>query len=311
MRRIYFASAILLGILSGFGQDPIFMNPQSSLVYLNPSFAGSNGFMRYQSSYRNQWPALTGSFVNYQNAFDCYIKPMRGGVSVSYGHEDFAQGTLKSDILGVTYAQYFKLGSSLKIIPSVQFSYGRRALDVTKLNFGDMIDARRGFVFAWAPSPMEISTPKQYFDFSSGVLINYNNFYFGGSVFHINQPDVGFIGVSKLPARIQINSSYNLITNSGIVVRFSGTGAVQNYFSYMQFNTDALLFNHLIVGAGTRFNNYSVNLGYRHEYFTIQAQYDNTLSLGLTQSASSFELHASYNLRKKDQRNVAAAFEKW
>ncbi|MCE3228404.1 MAG: putative rane protein [Bacteroidetes bacterium] len=308
MRKFILHSLFLSFALSVFAQDPVFMNTPASLVYLNPSFAGSNGLMRYQSSYRNHWPGLQGSYVTYQNSFDCYIKPMRGGVSVSYGLDDMANGTLKSNIFGISYAQYLKLGKDLKLIPSLQFTYGRKVLDVNKLQFGDYINSRRGFVYSWMQSPAEISTPKHYFDMSTGLLLNYNNFYFGGSVFHFNQPDVGVMGLSKLPARFQFNSSYNLITNSGIVFNFSAVGVIQNNFYYMQVKTNALLFNHLIIGGGYRSNGYCADLGYRHEYFTIQAGYDASVN-SLFDNTSSFELHA--NLRKKDQRNVAAAFEKW
>ena len=55
-------------------QDPLFTNNQQSLLYLNPSFAGSNGFMRYQTVYRNQWPNLSSPYVTFYNSFDSYIK---------------------------------------------------------------------------------------------------------------------------------------------------------------------------------------------------------------------------------------------
>ena len=50
-------------VLKTQAQDALFTSNQQSFLYLNPSFAGSNGFMRYQSLYRNQWPNLSSPYI--------------------------------------------------------------------------------------------------------------------------------------------------------------------------------------------------------------------------------------------------------
>ena len=189
-----------------FAQDPIFTNTNQSLIHLNPSFAGSNGFLRYQSNTRSQWYNLSGSYLTYYNSVDVYIKPTNGGMALTYTRDDQAKGTLITDRLDLTYAQHFNLfEKKLKIIPSLQISCFQKALDNSKLNFGDQIDPRRGF--AWSQTPSTSVVKKINMDLSAGLIINYKHFYIGTSVFHITQPDEGVLGPSRLPYRLSMFTS--------------------------------------------------------------------------------------------------------
>src|ERR1043166_8828641 len=64
-------------------QDLFFMNQNQSLLATNPSFAGSNGGLRAQLGYRNQWPNLSGRYVCYYAAVDGYVKPLKAGIGLS------------------------------------------------------------------------------------------------------------------------------------------------------------------------------------------------------------------------------------
>lgn len=292
-----------------FSQDPLFTNTNQSLVYLNPSFAGTNGLVRNQFLYRNQWPNLSGNYVTFYNGLDIYLKPMRGGLAFTYSHDDQARGLLKTDAFNLSYSQHFNLcDKKLKIIPSFQAGYFIKQLDRTKLNFGDVIDPRQSFVW----DTVVPSTQKSNFDFGSGLLINYNHFYFGASVFHFNQPDEGLLGVSKKPFRLNIHGSYNLLIGEKTIIQFFTLYQQQQKFYALHFALNAVLFNSLIVGAGYRSADaVNLNIGYRHNYFTLQCGYDVTISKLTGNTAGSWEISASFNLRKKDLRKTLTDFEKW
>ena len=83
----------------------------------------------------------------------------------------------------------------------LQAGFFQKALDKTKLNFGDMIDSRRGFV--WNTNEIIPQNSKSNVcDFGAGVL-GYSKYYFFGAAFHhITQPDEGMLGPSKLPMKI-------------------------------------------------------------------------------------------------------------
>lgn len=293
-------------------QDPIFLNSSQSLVYLNPSFSGSNGLIRNQFSYRNQWPNLSGTFVTYVNTFDAYIKPINGGVSFLAITDDQAHGTLKTTDFSAAYAQHIILSEkNLKITPSVQVGYCTKTLDKTKLNFGDMIDYRTREV--WSNPSIVPKNSIEYLDISSGLLINYNNNLFAGiSMLHINEPLVGLSKELKMPIRTNVHASYNLITFKGSVFNFGVLAINQQNFSYLKLQFQSLLFKHLILGAGYS-NSSGINIiaGYRGKKFTVQGGYDVTISKLSGNTAGSFELHLSFNLRRKFERDSIVAFENW
>lgn len=295
--------------ISCFSQDPLFTNANQSLVYLNPSFAGTNGLVRNQFLYRNQWPNLSGNYVTIYNGLDIYIKPMRGGLAFTYSHDNQARGTIKTDAFNLTYSQHFSLcDKKLKIIPSIQAGYFIIQLDRTKLSFGSVINPRQSP--AW--NAVVPSTRKSNFDFSSGLLINYNHFYFGASVFHFNQPDEGLLGVSKKPFRLNIHGSYNLVIGEKTIMQFFTLFQQQQKFYALHIALNAVLFKSLIIGTGYRnVDAINLNIGYRNNCFTIQCGYDVTVSKLAGATAGSWEVSAAFNLRNKDLRKVLSDFERW
>lgn len=311
MKKQFVVLAFIFGFTQAFSQDPLFVNTQQSLVYLNPSFSGSNGYIRNQFSYRNQWPNLSGTFVTYVNTFDAYIKPINGGVSFLSITDDQARGTLKTTEFSAAYAQHIIIPEkNLKIVPSVQVGYCAKNLDKTKLNYGDMIDYRTGEVWS-----ILSAVPKQslnYIDLSAGLLIQHQNFFAGASVLHINEPLVGLSKEVKLPIRTNVHASYNLIAQNNTVLNFGLLAMQQNNFSYLKLQFQSLLFKHLILGAGYS-NSYGVNIiaGYKGKKFTVQGGYDRAISRLSGNTAGSFELHLSFNLRRKFERDSIVAFENW
>ena len=303
---------LFLGLgLRANAQDPLFTNAQQSLVALNPSFAGSNGLLRYQSMYRSQWFGTHNSFQTYYNSIDTYVKSIKGGIGLAYTRDDQAIGTLVTDRIDLTYAQHFSLiDHKLKIIPSLQVSVFNKTLDNTKLNFGDQIDPRRGF--SWSQYPLLEKQYKSNVDFSTGLILNYNHFYFGSSIFHITQPDEGLQGPSKLPFRSSSFISYNFTIGKNILLNPILRYEQQKNFTNIQFSVNALLYKHIIFSAGFR-DNYSINsfVGYRHNYFTVSGGYEFGLSKTSPNSAGSYELSASFNLRNKDDRKLIKDFERW
>lgn len=291
-------------------QDPVFSNSNQSLVTLNPSFAGTNGGIRYQSAFRNQWYNLSDTYLTFQNNFDAYIKPIRGGLSIGYMRDNQARGILITDKIDIGYAQYLSFyKGNLKIIPSFQLSYLHLSIDKSKLYFGYMIDPRRGYTWY---NNQEIPSQKSSIILNSGLLINYKHLYLGASIFNINQPDVGFTGKSNLPYRLSLHTSYNLIINDKHIIQPTVRLENQGNFTLLQLSLNNVFFNHFIIGAGFQnANAILINFGYRHNYFSISAGYDFVYSRLRYNTAGSYEVMASFNLRNKDNRKLLTDFEKW
>jgi type IX secretion system PorP/SprF family membrane protein len=310
-KRIIFSAIVLLVTFKCFSQDPLFTNTEQSLVYLNPSFAGSNGLFRWQLNYRDQWPELSANYVTLYNNFDVYIKPIKAGMALMHTYDDQANGILRTNTLSYIYAQHLSfMDNKLKVIPSAKFTYFTKQVDVSKLNFGQQIDPRRGFV--WNTQEARPSGKRSNYDISSGLLVNYSHFYFGTSVFHINQPDEGLLGTSKLPFRLSIHSSYNILLSEKTLIHFFARYEQQQKFYMYQFNVKALLFKHLIIGAGYSYSEtINTNIGFRHKYFTAQINYGVSRSILTNSTVNTWEFMLSLNIREKENRKVLTDFEKW
>ena len=63
---------IVLLNLNSFGQDPQFSQFYANPMYLSPSFAGSTNGTRAVLNFRDQWPAIPGSFITYSASVDHY-----------------------------------------------------------------------------------------------------------------------------------------------------------------------------------------------------------------------------------------------
>lgn len=311
MKKISVFFATLSFAFSLQAQDPVFLNTNQSLVYLNPSFAGSNGGIRNQLSLRNQWPQSSGHYVTYLNSFDAYLKPLKAGVAVSYAIDDIAKGTLKTSAVNASYAQYLSFGEGkLKVIPSIQVGYGLKSLDRENLHYGDAIDARNGIIWN---NPTGIPLPtKSYFNMSGGLLVNYKkDLYVGAYIFNFNQPDVGMLGTSKLPYRLLLHASYNFHVTEQTNLQVSYRYNRQQLSNFNQIAANAIFKNHFIAGLGLA-SNYTpiLNLGYRYYFITVQGGYDFNVSRdGIGRGA--WEFHLSFNFGHKDQFKAHRNFENW
>jgi len=71
----------MLILLSGrglFAQDPIFSQFYANPLYLNPAMAGSSVCPRLIFNYRNQWPAISGTYITYNASYDQYVDNISG-----------------------------------------------------------------------------------------------------------------------------------------------------------------------------------------------------------------------------------------
>lgn len=310
------AAAFLVGSLCVglHAQDPFFLNSNQSLLSLNPSFAGSNGGVRNQFSYRNQWPNLSGRTVSYLNTADVYLKPIKAGIGVSVLYDEMWLGYYTSSLYSFSYAQHLRLcGGKLKLIPSLQWSYGHRKIDASQSFYygGELNDPRYGCPLV--PTGPGFNYEKTFVDVSAGFLINYREkWYAGASIFHLNQADVGFTEGQGLPRRVAIHTSYNMEVSENTQLQFLCLLNNQQNYTTMRLSLNALVYKHLITGlASSNFDTAILSAGYRNPFFSLLVGYDVTISKLAGNTGGSWEFHASFNLRNKELRRSIPSFEAW
>ncbi len=186
---------------NAYSQDPQFTQFYANPIYLNPAFAGSTGCPRIGMNYRNEWPNLTGNYVTYSVAYDQYFKNISGGIGVIGMHDQQGQGTILTSMLGLVYSYHLKVSRKFSFMFGARAAMFNKYVDWDKLTFGDMIDPRRGFIYATGDVPRGGS--RYFFDASAGVVGYSKNFFFGFAAHHLNRPNESMIiGDSKLPIRM-------------------------------------------------------------------------------------------------------------
>jgi type IX secretion system PorP/SprF family membrane protein len=265
---------------------------------VSPSYAGSNGGMRAQSSMRTQGLNYSGRIINYQFSVDGYIKSLHGGVFASASNENFAYGTYINNAYNIGYAYHLNLlTNKLKIIPSLQASYLSQSVDFSSYQWGNYPANRAA---------------KEAYDLSSGLLIQYRNLFSGGvSVFHINQPDINVNDPGQLARKIQVHGAYTFHFSEKRLLQVMALYSKQKYYQTTKLNA-TLVLNHFIGGLGVTANDaYSAQIGYRHDYFTTQLVYALSGSKLSGFYGNIWELHFSANIRDKAHRHVLTNIENW
>ena len=201
---------------------------------LNPALAGSSGCPRFAMNYRNEWPQLTGNYVTYSAAFDTYAKSISGGIGILAMHDQQGQGTISTSMLGAIYSYNLKVNRKFSLMFGARAAWFQKFLDWDKLTFGDMIDPRRGFIYQTGDVPRG-NGRRGYFDASAGFVGFGKNFYFGGAVHHLNQPDESMIlGESKLPMRFTGHAGADIPL--GRKGRYSSTTSIMPNIIYQYQN---------------------------------------------------------------------------
>ncbi len=299
----------------GFCQDAYFSNTNQSLIFLNPSYAGNNGFWRIQSIAKVQDYNTQRSFVTSCTSLDAYIRKTGSGLAFSYLYDNYSKGQLKTWAYSLTFAQHiFLKEKQWRVTPSIQGSFQSRQLKVANLTFGDTINRRSHTVFnVGNPLP---AADKTFFDISSGIIIQNKESSFGISVFHINQPDEGLLGTSNLPFRINVHGAYIFTVKEDVKLSLSSYYINQSAFWDTHLNFNLLWSNELFIGAGIwRSKIFTANIGFQANVFRLGIGYNRSFSNlpdPWIYGKSSLELMMSFNFsNKKSENSPTADWQMW
>jgi type IX secretion system PorP/SprF family membrane protein len=205
----------LLGIcgffaaLSGRAQDAHFTQFYANPLYLNPALAGNKICPRVNVSYRMQWPGVYGTYSTVGVSVDKLAYKVKGGIGLMIMNDRAAKGTLNTTGIGLIYAPTVPLGRNVSATVAIQAGYWQKALNWSKLNFGDQISPTNGFVY----ETQEIQGRQSIgnFDLSAGALISSKHFFAGAAVHHILQPNESLMdGDSPLPRKYTFHAGANI-----------------------------------------------------------------------------------------------------
>lgn len=181
-------------------QDPQFSQFYANPLYLNPAFAGTNGCGRLNLNFRDQWPAIQGTYVTYSASFDQHLNGF-GGMGILVTSDNAAQGTIVTNRVGWTYAYQKPIKRDLAFSAAIEVDIEQKSLNSATFQMGDRINPKTGYNKN-LPGEDIPNITKTYPDFSAGALLYGNNYQIGFSAHHLLQPNQSLMnGESLLPTK--------------------------------------------------------------------------------------------------------------
>ena len=307
------ALGVTLGVLCtlpALAQDPQFTQFYANPLYLNPAFAGTARCPRVVLNYRNQWPALTGTFVTTSASYDQHVEGLGGGVGLLVTNDQAGKGTLNTTTVSGIYSYQQAITRKFSIKAGFQATYFQRSLDWSKLTFGDQIDPRRGFIYNTNDVPRGGSVGNV--DFSAGLLGYTDILYVGVAVHHLTEPNESLIvGTSKLPMKITGHAGAAIPLGmrgkyGKPKTRISPNVLYQQQAEFRQLNLGMYL-DHGPITAGVWYrakDAFIALIGFQTEKFKFGYSYDVTTSKLTTATAGSHEvsLQLQFNCKPKKRR---------
>ncbi len=276
--------------------------PYQSLLGVNPSFAGSNGFIRNQT-FSNLQSTAYGNYYTIENGFDGYLSSIKSGVGLTTGFSNY-NNIFRTSTANLSFARYIKIGERLKIIPSLQAGYVIKEINMGY--FSTSMYKTPGSNSQWVRA--------EHFTLGTGLLINYNNLYFGASLIDFNRPDIGIFNSERSYPIFNLHVSYNMRVSDNLRLHFYGQATSQVAYRSQLLSLNALIYKHLIYGVSYRPRDvFAMNAGFRTTYFTAQACLNRTISALRPDNSKYYywQIMLSFNLRNKEQRNLITNFEAW
>jgi len=204
LRSIVVLFLVLL-VMTGRSQDAHYSQFYANPLYLNPAFAGSKSCPRLVMNFRNQWPAIPGSYVTYNASFDMHFDAMQGGLGIIANSDRAGEGVLTTQSISLIYNVLINVSKDFQIRAGIQGGYFQKTLDWNRLVFGDQITN-----WGFTQSTMQPGPPAGNnfnigdVDFAAGIVGYSQKFYIGFAAHHIVPVNEAFIpdNVSILPMKL-------------------------------------------------------------------------------------------------------------
>lgn len=312
-------------------QDMRFSQFYAAPLYVNPGFTGSTIEHRFTMNYRHQWPNIPGAFDAYHASYDYNASEINSGFGLILNREDAGSFGLTSNSVAFSYAYRFRLDRKTYLQPGLKLGYVWRGIDYDRLVFNDQLESNSSTtldVDAFADDRVS------YEDISAGILLYTENYWAGGSVNHINQPNQSLLSdnsVSKLPIKATFQAGYKFSLKGGPTIKRRSAKDITTAVHYeFQDQFDQLdigaYYNHEPFVFGFWYRGIPVIKSYEVGYanndalivligysvpdrnFRIGYSYDITVSRLAANTAGAHEISIVYEAASKKQKRRSRRF---
>lgn len=222
--------------ISAFSQDPHFSQFYTSPLTLNPAMTGLfSGDVRFASTYRNQWKAVSTPFTTATVACDLQVlkKVVNERDVLGFGILGMVDQSnnkgLKSNFVtfSLGYNKMLDNEGFHRLGIGYQYTLTTKRADYTKFLFSRQFTPN-GFDQSLPTGEPINGFTLNYSDYATGLLysgMNYNehNWYLGASYYHFTKPNESISGeVNRLEPRLTLHGGYNFPLSELKRIYFSG-----------------------------------------------------------------------------------------
>ncbi|MFT7589291.1 MAG: type IX secretion system PorP/SprF family membrane protein [Limisphaerales bacterium] len=203
-------------------QDPVFSQFPALPMQINPALAGNETQGEFTVIFRDQWPELAHTYINYALAWSQFFPDLQSGFGLMLMGDQQAGGLMATHSVHGYYVFAIPLGRNLAIRSGIELNWANRRLDWESLRFFDQIDPIFGLNDPLGnPNPTgEIAPFREgvnWFDASAGLVLFSDRFYAGLSLKHLPRPDASIFDADEdlLPRQFTVMAGANLEFGSG------------------------------------------------------------------------------------------------
>ena len=289
--------------LFGVGQEDMIISHSRFMQKVNPSAFGINNINKTGVLYNSQ-ALINNNRIESQYFFG----------AISFDSDNFSLGldvySLKMDNTGLvntkprlSYIYKIQFDNEVYFLPSLTLGLGSSRIDTGKLIFEDQISLVSGFLQTESQDPIidQIGS-SNYMDLGASFIVHSNNYLFGVSIQHLNQPNISFnkeVTDYTLPIRYSIQGGYEFDINPydrSIMPRYSTIYAFMNA-SRMGENFDIFLSQEAQLG--------SFSIGLNQQFRKTNNFGFTNIGLSVALAYENFEFGTLYNFPFRSPTNAA------
>lgn len=207
MRKGYLIFLFCVYSIWSFSQDAGYSQFYANPLYLNPAFTGTSSHPRFSANYRNQWPSLGNTYVNYSVSFDQFLKSLNGGLGFQISNDTEGSGKITSSSANAIYSHHIKINNRFFVDAALQAGATYIGFNKSGLIFPSEINELNGAIEPNESILLEDAS-KIYPDFAIGFLGQLDSYFFGLSIHHLTRPDESLISGDQkgyLPRKYTVN----------------------------------------------------------------------------------------------------------
>ena len=315
IRIIIILIFLIMSTCTAKAQGPLFTQNSLFPETLNPAFTGLSESNSVGLLHRVQWPDLNLQLDSEFAFINTWNDRINSGVGISIINQRQNFTNYNFTKVDINYAYKVQLTENWIFHPSIALGYGLRGFNSKRIVLEDQIDISNGVINQNSSEVSILNEKINYFDFSTGILLNNENFFIGTSLKHINKPNVSILSNGDVPldmffsvnlgyqftiadyvdiisfpyeAKLKLTSNF-LKQGSFRRIDLGGALIYSNYFFGISANSNLQDSS----GGRTIFNSYGLFGGLNYEHLQFGYSYDFNHLKGLS-TGGVYELSVLY-----------------